>query len=338
MSLSISRRFIKRMTGLFIGVLLLAATGVIALIWIGSSKLITPHRRALEPRHYELIAQPAEYGLDLEPFIVTTHDGIALSAILATRAKTPGVAEKTRRMAARLGHDFDIAAMRPIGTVVFLHGRSGCKEDMLSLAQRFVAADYRCLVYDARAHGMSGGSVCTFGHNETHDLSAVIDQVSGLLKARGENPGQICAVGNSLGASVILQALPSETRIDVAVAVSPFASLSEVVIRSAKNTFSPHTPEWLIVASMWAGGQRAEFDPFTVSPFRAVRVTTTPVFFTHGALDKVIPVSHSEQLYAAAPEPKRLRVVPNGYHYNILAEGGDALYQEMIEFCLDLIP
>jgi fermentation-respiration switch protein FrsA (DUF1100 family) len=64
-------------------------------------------------------------------------------------------------------------------------------------------------------------------------------------------------------------------------------------------------------------------------------VATTPVFFAHGALDKVIPLSHSERLHAAAPEPKRLRIIPAAYHYNILAEGGDNLYQEMIEFCLN---
>src|SRR5690606_33194887 len=150
-------------------------------------------------------------------------------------------------------------------------------------------------------------------------------------RIRGEFPGQICALGNSLGAAVLLQALPAEPRIDVAIAVSPFTDLPEIVTRSTRRTIHPLTPDWLIRLSMLAGGRRAGFDPFAISPLRELSVATTPVFFTHGALDGVIPLSHCEQLHAAAPEPKRLRIVPSGYHSNVLAEGGDDLYQEMIE-------
>lgn len=323
------------MTGLLFVALLFAVIALLFAIGLGSGKLIEPKRLALEPRHHEMLANPAEHGLELEPFAVTTHDGYELEAILANLAKVPGRAEKTRRMMERLGQRRGQPASTPPGTVVFLHGRGGRKEDMLSLAQRFVAGGYRCVVYDARAHGTSGGFACTYGHRETRDLSAVLDRVTEMLKTRGEIPGQICAVGNSLGAAVLLQALPAEPRIDVAIAVSPFATLHEIVTRSTKRTIHPWIPHWLINASMLAGGRRAGFDPFAISPLREMSVATTPVFFAHGALDEVIPLSHSERLHAAAPEPKRLRIVPAAYHYNILAEGGDDLYQEMIEFCLN---
>ena len=338
MSFYIPRFSLKRLTGLLFAAVGIGLVGVIAAILIASSKFITPKRRVLESRHHEMLTRPADYGLDLEPFVVTTHDGIALSAILATRAKNPGVAEKTRRMAARLGQNFHSAVPRPHGTVIFLHGRGGCKEDMLSIAQRFVAGGYRCLVYDARAHGTSRGVACTYGKHETRDLSAVLDRISVLLEERGEIPGQVCAMGISLGGSVVLQALPNEPRIDAAIVVSAFAELSELVHRSVKRNIHPQLPDWLINASIQIGGMRADFDPFAIAPLREATVATTPIFFAHGALDKVIPLSHSERLHDAAPEPKVLRVVQKGYHSNVLAEGGDALYQEMIEFCLDLRP
>jgi uncharacterized protein len=335
MALFPARPFRRRMTGFVLVALLIAVLGVLFVIGLGSGKLIEPQRRALEPRHHEMLAHPADHGLDLEPFAVATHDGYELKAILATLAKVPGRAEKTRRMAGRLELNLDKPAPAPLGTVVFLHGRGGRKEDMLSLAQRFVAGGYRCVVYDARAHGSSGGFACTYGHHETRDLTSVLDHLTAILKTRGENPGQICALGNSLGAAVLLQALPDEPRIDAAIAVSPFAALPEIVTRSTRRTIHPLIPGWLIRASMYTGGRRAGFDPFAISPLRAMNVATTPVFFAHGALDEVIPLSHSEELHAAAPEPKRLRIVPAGYHYNVLAEGGDDLYQEMIKFCLN---
>ncbi len=319
--------------------LLLAAVLSIGLVagflWISSSYFLVPNRRALEPRHHEVLARPADYGLALEPFTVAASDGVPLAAILATLAPAPGKAEKTQRMAARLGMPLADVPSPPRGTVFLLHGRSGVKEDMLAIAERFVAGGYRCVVYDARCHGESGGEVCTFGHRETRDFSAVLDRTTALLSERGQDPGQICAVGISLGASVLLQSLPSEPRLSAVVAVAPFATLAEVVDRAAKRTIHPRIPSWLIAGTMRTGGLRAGFDPFSISPLRGVgHAAGKPVFFAHGARDGIIPVEHSERLHAATDGRKALRIVPDGYHGDVLAKGGDALYEEMIEFCL----
>jgi len=84
----------RRMIGLFLCALLFAAIALLFAIGIGSGKLIEPKRLALEPRHHEMLASPAEHGLELEPFAVTTHDGYELEAILANLARVPGRAEK----------------------------------------------------------------------------------------------------------------------------------------------------------------------------------------------------------------------------------------------------
>jgi alpha-beta hydrolase superfamily lysophospholipase len=335
MSFSLSRHTFRGMIWVLSAIFCLGVITFLALSWIGSDQFITPTRRPLEPRHLEVLARPADFGFDLEAFPVTTHDGFELAALLATPAKAPGIATKTRRMAHRLHQAVPYRPADSPGTVIFLHGRGGRKEDMLSLAERWVAAGYCCLVYDARAHGKSGGRFCTFGEKEVRDLTSVLNSGNELLQKRGFPTGEICAVGISLGASVILQSLPEETRIVVAVAVAPFSELSPIVFRAARRTLSPHLPDSLIHASLQLGGMRADFDPSRISPLRQIAVTMTPVFFAHGALDEVIPFSHSEALFSAAPEPKSLRIIPTAYHYNILAEGGDDLYQEMIEFCLN---
>lgn len=312
----------------------LAIVGLLGFLWISSSFLLTPNRHELEPRHLAMLAQPAEYGLDLEPFRVETTDGTGLAAVLVTRADHPGKAEKSRRMAALLGVPFSGPAPTPRGTVFLLHGRSGKKEDMLAVAERFVAADYRCLVYDARCHGESDGENCTFGYAERGDFQAVLDQTLALLASRGEPPGQLCAVGISLGASVLLQSLPDEPRLSSVVAVAPFATLPDVINHSARRNIYRHIPLWLIAGTMRTGGLRAGFDPFQVSPLHGVERSTRPIFFVHGELDEVIPVEHTRRLHAAAAGPKKLRLIPDGNHGNVLAKGGDDLYHEMIEFCL----
>lgn len=312
----------------------LATVGLVGFLWISSSFLLTPNRHELEPRHHAVLNQPAEYGLELETFRVKTTDGIGLAAMLVTRADHPGKAEKSRRMASLLGVPFSGPAPAPRGTVFLLHGRSGKKEDMLAVAERLVAADYRCLIYDARCHGESDGVNCTFGYAETGDFRTILDHTLSLLEARGEDPGQICALGISLGASVILQALPDETRIEAIVAVAPFATLPEVVNHSARRNIYQHIPLWLIAGTMRTGGLRAGFDPFQVSPLRGVELSNRSIFFVHGEQDAVIPVDHTRRLHAAAKGNKKLLLVADGNHTNVLAKGGDALYHEMIRFFL----
>jgi alpha-beta hydrolase superfamily lysophospholipase len=334
MSFPHSRHAIKGMIWVLSAILCLGVITFLTLTWIGSNQFITPKRRPLEPRHLEALNRPADFGFDLEPFAVTTPDGPELAALIVTPASAPGIATKTRRMANHLNRPVPFAREDSPGMVIFLHGRGGMKEDMLSLAERWVAAAYSCLVYDARAHGKSGGHYCTFGHNEVHDLKCVLDRGIELLQTRGIASGEICAVGISPGASVLLQSLPGEPRIDVAVAIAPFSELPPIISRAAQRSISPHVPDFLVDASIRFGGLRAGFDASQITPIHQVGVTMTPVFFAHGALDEVIPPSHSEQLYASAPEPKVLRIVPTGNHRNVLAEGGDELYQEMVEFCL----
>ena len=52
------------------------------------------------------------------------------------------------------------------GIVVLLHGRNGRKEDLLPVAERFVAAGFRCVLLDLPAHGDSPIESMSFGSSE----------------------------------------------------------------------------------------------------------------------------------------------------------------------------
>ncbi len=57
-----------------------------------------------------------------------------------------------------------------------------------------------------------------------------------------------------------------------------------------------------------------------------------PVLFIHGTDDTVIPVSMSEQLYAAAPQPKQLFIVPNAGHNNTADIAGLKYFEVVKKF------
>ncbi len=327
------------MSGLTL-ILLFAFLLFAVVTWIGSTRLITPKRRGLEPRHHELLNAPEAFGLSLEPFTVLTYDGYNLSGIIATRAKDPGPAPKTRAMRERLNEDDVPSLDRPRGTIFLLHGRGGRKEDMLSIAQRFVAADFRCVVYDARAHGKSEGRYCTFGVNEVRDLASAVEQLDSRLRQTGESSGPIGLFGNSLGAAVSLQSLARENPALAVVATSPFASLPEIIVQSGRKIIHPQLPRWIITSSMKVGGWRARFDPFQIKPEAIVKASATPLFIIHGSIDGTIPVAHGKRIHdQSRASDKVWREIMGAHHGNVLAEGGDDLYEEMVHFYLKhLIP
>ena len=57
-----------------------------------------------------------------------------------------------------------------------------------------------------------------------------------------------------------------------------------------------------------------------------------PVLVVHGQGDRFVPVRFSEALYAAAPTPKRLLLVPNGSHNNSLSVGNSEYHRALVDF------
>jgi fermentation-respiration switch protein FrsA (DUF1100 family) len=119
-------------------------------------------------------------------------------------------------------------------------------------------------------------------------------------RSAGVAPGRIVCFGESLGGAVSIRLASERPCAGVAV-VSTFTSLRDV----ARRHFGP-------LAAL-AGGR---FDS-------AARIASlhVPFFAAHGERDEIVPFEIGEQLYAAAPEPKRFVRVAWARHNDIFASG-----------------
>ena len=195
------------------------------------------------------------------------------------------------------------------GTVIYLHGVSDCRASSAGVMENFRMRGFDVIAYDSRAHGESGGEVCTYGFYEKEDLRRVMDSLK---------PGPIVLMGSSLGAAVALQTAAVDERVSAVVAAETFSDLRTVVTERAPFFFSSST----IAHSISLAENKGHFTIDEVSPVVAAAKIRVPTLLIHGAEDKETCPDHSRRVFAALNVPKKLILVTGAGHNQSLK--GDA--------------
>jgi uncharacterized protein len=193
------------------------------------------------------------------------------------------------------------------GTLIVLHGVADTRGSTAPIVERYLARGFDVIAYDSRAHGESGGEMCTYGFYEKRDLRRVID-------AFGHGP--IVLLGSSLGGAVALQEAAIDPRVSVVVAAESFSDLRTVATERAPFVFTP----WSITQAFDLAEQRGRFRVDEVSPRDAAKSISVPVLLVHGAADVETPPDHSRRIHDALKGPKRLLLVPGVGHNHSLQE------------------
>lgn len=194
--------------------------------------------------------------------------------------------------------------------VVLVHGFAAHrrKPAYAALADE-LAAHAHVLALDLRGHGHSGGA-STLGDREAQDVDAAV----GWLRERGHD--RIVLVGASMGATSLLHAVASGTRVEAAVAVSAPATLeeepaSEAMRRLKRVWESPvgrHGMRWgigvhVVAPAAWRHpGHPRDF----------VREAHLPLLVVHGTDDAYFPTDDARLLVGRAPRGT-LWLEPDGF-------------------------
>jgi len=204
------------------------------------------------------------------------------------------------------------------GTVVVLHGVADNRGSSVGVVDHFLARGFDVLAYDSRAHGESGGDVCTYGFYEKQDLRRVLDRVA-------EKP--IVLIGFSMGAAVALQEAADDPRIGAIVAVSAFSDLRTAAAERAPFFASKGN----LGDAFKLAEQEGRFRADDVSPVDAAAHIIAPTLIIHGDRDDETPPAHAQRIFAALHEPKRLILVRGAGHNQVL----DAVVWRDIDGWLD---
>lgn len=311
--------------------LMMAGGGVGWLTDAGVKRLVVPRQYPTEPWMDNITGDPEASGFRLQRFTVTTADQLALQAMLLEPTAGAGTTKRGLVIRAALrAAQLPEPAGRIRGTVILLHGFNARKEHMLPFAERLAAAGFRCVVFDSRGHGDSGGEYATFGIRETDDLQRIIAAADALTGRQGLGP--LGLLGYSMGGAVALQAQPTLPQVKAVATVAAFADFREVVTGQASRRWrGAGTP--LLPLVRWETEWIAGFDPWQIRPMEAARRLTCPLFLAHGTADSLIPVGQVHQLAAAAGlKTREVMVIPEGTHGNVFMTGGDALWGKLAVF------
>jgi uncharacterized protein len=255
-----------------------------------------PERRALTPEDVAMFqSMLRSVHADMRDVAITTSDQAIVRGWLLRPARPNGDA------------------------AVVLHGLGDNRIGMTGYAQMLLAHGYTVLLPDSRAHGASGGSLATFGLLERDDIHRWVDFLSAEV-----HPECVYGMGESMGASQLLQSLQTESRFCAVVAESPFSTFREIAYDRMGQPF--HLGPWVgrtllrplveiaFLRARWKYGLRMG----EISPEDAVAKSHVPVLLIHGQIDSNIPVRHSRAIHALVPRTV-LWEVPGADHCGALA-------------------
>lgn len=191
------------------------------------------------------------------------------------------------------------------GAVLHLHGNAANISNHLPLVAWLPPAGFDVLMFDYRGFGQSEGRPT---------LAGVVDDAAAALAALRARPGvdasRLIVFGQSLGGATALRLLARDAAgVRLAIIDSAFASYRQIAREAALDSvvLAPLLPMALPM-----------LPPVADDPVTALASIRLPLLFVHGSRDSVVHARHSEQLHAAARDPKRLLKVDGAVHMEAL--------------------
>ena len=244
---------------------------------------------------------------------VVAVEGALHPARLSLNAENNGQAATIARADHAVLGDVEIAArdgvvlrawsVRPLDwngdAAILLHGQGDNRSGMLGPAEMLLRHGFAVLLPDARAHGMSGGQLGTYGVLEADDVRRWFEWLK-----QSESPHCIDGIGDSMGGSELLRSLDAEHGFCAVVAESAFSSFREAAYDRLGQQFS--TGPWLgrtllrpaLIVGMAYARLRYAVDFRVADPAGTVAVSRVPVLLIHGLADTNLPPRHSEMIKA----------------------------------------
>lgn len=174
-------------------------------------------------------------------------------------------------------------------TLLYLHGNGGSLALRSETMRKYLDHGRGMLMLAYR--GFSGSTGSPSEAANVADAKLAYDRLTSI----GVKPGDIILYGESLGSGVAIQ-VATKKPVEGLILDAPYTSILEL----ASAQF-PWLPVSLLLKDRYE----------SIAYIRDVHV---PIFILHGDADEIVPVEMGRRLFAAANEPKEIKIIPGGGH------------------------
>jgi uncharacterized protein len=215
---------------------------------------------------------------------------------------------------------------RTDAAVLLMHGSGGDRRSMLARARMLNAAGYTALTIDLPANGESPGRVTTEGYGESRGAQAAVAWLRRQPEVR-----RVGIIGFSLGGAAALLGPQGPLPVDALVLEAVYPTIEEAVANRIRLRLGPWSG-WLHPLFTWQIHPRSGVSPADLRPLERIGAVRCPVLVIGGGADRHTPPDETHRLFAAAPEPKRLWIVPGAVHRDFEAAAPAQYRRQVLDF------
>jgi pimeloyl-ACP methyl ester carboxylesterase len=200
--------------------------------------------------------------------------------------------------------------------LLFFHGNGEIVSDYDGIAPLYAERGLNLFVADYRGYGFSGGTPTV--SDMIRDTHPIFQEFLGFLK-QGQYDGPVFVMGRSLGSGSALElASKEQDHISGLIIESGFSDTFDLLNSLGIPLQLPQDAEDRLVSNR---------EKITKIPI--------PTLFIHAEEDHIIPLYHARDLYeASGAEGKRLVIIPNADHNDLLWQGQVRYFEAILSFVL----
>lgn len=217
-------------------------------------------------------------------------------------------------------------------TVVLCHGVQNHREQTLGRIALLVAAGFRCVAFDHRAHGESSGKRTSFGYYESRDVAAILDYVCERWPHQPR-----AAIGISMGAAALCYAAGSGPGFHAVVLESLYHDIGTAFqsrLRSYPLWFQRLGHGVIAVTERRLGVRVADLAPIE----HIGKLAPAPVFLITGEDDPHATPADTLHLYGRCRTSRDIWFVPKAGHRDVFEQAGREYGERVIGFLRHWLP
>ncbi len=307
---------IKRPFKLLMLIGLIFSTLFLIIIWSVAGKIIHPPTARLSKSHSHYFDPSEDHAIVIEKRSFLAGKVPTLIVRPAPDQPLQDRGQKIRQELQAQG-----ISLPPYGTetglLVLLHGRSGCKELLLPIAERYCAVGLVCLIPNLSNHGESTLDTLHYGSSDFEKkLPGELAREAAISLQLEHLPKSLW--GMSMGGSFAIHSAATDTQLwHRLVIISTFDELESIIEGRLRTKVGPAAPVILPILRKIISIRNGP-DLSKVRPIDQAPEITCPTLIVHGTHDELIPESRSHELFDALQTQKSYLSVPGANHANVL--------------------